>query len=257
MEAENELARELETLWGTAPSLEQLGGWLSDNSEAILSALRTPEAKPETDEVEAETVSKIAAMMAEFVDNWPPHKRLDTSLKLVAKTIRSLLDPPKHQFWGAGEPDCPREIKAGNGELHTLRCKVCGQDNPRDDRCLDRAIAALKQEAAPDVVGAIADIAAERQRQITAEGWTTEHDDAHDAGELAKAAACYAAASKDVYRVGPNMRGNAIVTRGLWPWNDQWWKPGTDRRRQLVKAGALILAEIERLDRILEQSHED
>lgn len=32
----------------------------------------------------------------------------------------------KHIFWGAGEPDCPREIKAGNGELHTLRCKVCG-----------------------------------------------------------------------------------------------------------------------------------
>ena len=32
----------------------------------------------------------------------------------------------KHQWWGAGEPDCPKEIKAGNGELHTLRCKVCG-----------------------------------------------------------------------------------------------------------------------------------
>jgi hypothetical protein len=29
---------------------------------------------------------------------------------------------------------------------------------------------------------------------------------------------------------------------------DEWWKP-TNRRRDLVKAGALILAEIERLDR--------
>lgn len=37
----------------------------------------------------------------------------------------------KHVYWGAGEPNCPREIKAGNGELHTLRCKVCGQDSPK------------------------------------------------------------------------------------------------------------------------------
>lgn len=33
---------------------------------------------------------------------------------------------PKHKFWGAGEPNCPPELKAPNGELHTMRCKVCG-----------------------------------------------------------------------------------------------------------------------------------
>lgn len=37
----------------------------------------------------------------------------------------------KHIYWAAGEPDCPRDIKASNGELHTLRCKVCGSDNPK------------------------------------------------------------------------------------------------------------------------------
>ena len=37
----------------------------------------------------------------------------------------------KHVYWAAGEPDCPREIKAPNGELHTLRCKVCGLDSPK------------------------------------------------------------------------------------------------------------------------------
>jgi hypothetical protein len=41
----------------------------------------------------------------------------------------------KHQYWGAGEKDCPREIKAGNGELHTLRCKSCGKDNPQSELC--------------------------------------------------------------------------------------------------------------------------
>jgi len=81
-------------------------------------------------------VNDIAVMMSEFVDNWPAHKRIETSIALIAKTLRAALNPLKHQYWGAGEPDCPRDIKAGNGELHTLRCKVCGQDNPRDDRCL-------------------------------------------------------------------------------------------------------------------------
>ena len=39
----------------------------------------------------------------------------------------ALRNPPKHVYWGAGEPDCPRDIIAGNGELHTLLCKVCGK----------------------------------------------------------------------------------------------------------------------------------
>lgn len=33
-----------------------------------------------------------------------------------------------HKFWGAGEPDCPKDIKSSNGELHTLRCKICGKN---------------------------------------------------------------------------------------------------------------------------------
>ena len=37
-----------------------------------------------------------------------------------------------HKFWGAGEPDCPADIKASNGELHTLRCKVCGKNSDRN-----------------------------------------------------------------------------------------------------------------------------
>ncbi len=47
---------------------------------------------------------------------------------------------PKHNFWGAGEPDCPPDLKAPNGELHTMRCKVCG-DGWRQS--LDVCMAAL------------------------------------------------------------------------------------------------------------------
>jgi hypothetical protein len=88
---------------------------------------------------------------------------------------------------------------------------------------------------------ALIDVMNERNRQHNEEGWTPEHDDAHTFGELAHAAACYAM---------PIFVRPEEMPIG-WPtdWDEDWWKP-TDRRRDLVKAAALILAEIERLDRI-------
>lgn len=83
------------------------------------------------------------------------------------------------------------------------------------------------------------DVLAERQRQISEEGWTPEHDDQHDGGEMAAAAGTYALGAADCVNE-PYFR--------TWPWNVSWWKQ-TTKRRDLVKAGALILAEIERLDR--------
>lgn len=85
---------------------------------------------------------------------------------------------------------------------------------------------------------ALADIADERQRQISAEGWTPEHDDEHDTGELARAAACYA--------LSAGGRLATVITQ--WPWDRKHWKPKSPRE-DLVRAGALILAEIERIDR--------
>ncbi|OYQ92303.1 hypothetical protein B9P90_24715 [Citrobacter freundii] len=87
---------------------------------------------------------------------------------------------------------------------------------------------------------AILDVVAERQRQKTIEGWTPEHDDEHCNGELAMAAVCYINETGTVNRNGGKPWG--------WPWDASWWKPN-GRRRNLVKAGALILAEIERIDR--------
>jgi hypothetical protein len=88
---------------------------------------------------------------------------------------------------------------------------------------------------------AIDDISAERQRQVRAEGWTPEHDDTHDGEELARAAVSYA--------MPWSLRGRTGMP-DEWPWDSEWWKPNhSNRRRELVKAGALIVAEIERLDR--------
>lgn len=89
---------------------------------------------------------------------------------------------------------------------------------------------------------AAADVLAERARQISAEGWTTENDDLYAGGEMAAAAACYA-----ITGVRRQSKVQTILYM-LWPWSWKWWKP-SEPRRNLVKAGALILAEIERLDR--------
>lgn len=85
-------------------------------------------------------------------------------------------------------------------------------------------------------------IAAERQRQIDAEGWTPEHDRDHVGDHLARAAVCYATpADMRSYRSG-------FTVPGFWPWEARFWKPTPDDRvRELVKAGALIAAEIDRL----------
>jgi hypothetical protein len=82
-------------------------------------------------------------------------------------------------------------------------------------------------------------IAAERERQMRVEGWTPEHDDEHIGGELAAAAACYAIFPDDP----PFPPGRPPYG---WPWAAEWWKPGP---RSLAKAGALYLAERDRMQR--------
>ncbi len=102
----------------------------------------------------------------------------------------------------------------------------------------------------------LAEVEIERVRQMSAEGWTPEHDDDHEGGELADAAAYYAyhRAALDA----GNEDGTDDISRGdsllrmLWPetWHHCWAKKsGKPRRRQLIVAAALIVAEIERLDR--------
>lgn len=83
------------------------------------------------------------------------------------------------------------------------------------------------------------DVLAERQRQTSVEGWTPEHDDTHVNGELTAAAICYA---------HTGVRSHLHLFNQLWPWSSDWWKP-TNPRRNRVKAAALIIADIERLDR--------
>jgi hypothetical protein len=63
-----------------------------DRVAEYAAALRTQPQAGEVEQAEAKAVSDIAAMMSEFVDNWPKHTKLSTSLALIAKTMRAALD---------------------------------------------------------------------------------------------------------------------------------------------------------------------
>lgn len=90
--------------------------------------------------------------------------------------------------------------------------------------------------------GAVQDVVAERQRQVASEGYSTESDDNYIDGDLAAAAGSYALHAHDVDKA------KLGFAPAWWPWTRDSWKPTTPRN-DLVKAGALILAEIERIDR--------
>jgi hypothetical protein len=95
-------------------------------------------------------------------------------------------------------------------------------------------------------------IAAERERQVSVEGWTPEHDAEHTDGQMAMAAACYAT-PKQLYEkiVKPGTDQEPYVLfSDPWPWDEEWDKrmrATHNRIRRLQIAGALIAAEIDRI----------
>jgi|CXWL01.1.fsa_nt_gi hypothetical protein len=93
---------------------------------------------------------------------------------------------------------------------------------------------ALQAREANAAVGMVMD---ERWRQLRL--YPIQHDDTHDAGEIAQAAAAYAlasAAETDLERE---------IAVDTWPWELDDFKPSTPLA-DLIRAGALLLAEIER-----------
>jgi len=140
-----------------------------------------------------------------------------------------------------------------------------GDENPADadyDSWADRAADAGWIDPADHSPGVIA-ILKERERQETEEGWTAEHDDGHDDESMALVAALYAAP----FPLYAMEKGDTYV-QFEDPFPASWGKEHDkryelERRRVLVIAGALIAAEIDRLDRyaieiqdLIKRSHE-
>jgi len=90
-----------------------------------------------------------------------------------------------------------------------------------------------------------ADVCNERARQVF-KGYTAEHDDVHDCLDISAAAVCY------------TQRAIGSTANRVWPFADEMppRAAGETARDDLVKAAALILAEIERIDREQERAAE-
>jgi len=97
-------------------------------------------------------------------------------------------------------------------------------------------------------------ITEERQRQISQEGWTPENDDKYEHGQLAAAAVTYTDTHLIRHTYKEEKAGEMIADLMMdrWPWDEEWFKP-TSSIRDLTKAGALIAAEIDRLQRLNSQ----
>jgi hypothetical protein len=80
----------------------------------------------------------------------------------------------------------------------------------------------------------------ERERQIKEEGYNATHDSFHNVDEFVKAAVSYS-----IIDLKDSQENYAYA---WWPWNETSWKP-KDRLRNLVRAGALIAAAIDKLNK--------
>lgn len=155
-----------------------------------------------------------------------------------SRTMPTECEHGKVLDWGdfGSDPD--------DGSVGAEPCEICLSASPdgESSELSEGRVAAVPTNTTAGLRSGVDRIAAERSRQIEQEGWTAEHDDGH-ANDLLLAAIAY---SYEGIRTGHPM------ALAIWPWDEEWWKP-TDRIRSLVKAGALIAAEIDRLQRVTSQ----
>lgn len=105
-----------------------------------------------------------------------------------------------------------------------------------------RAMQGLDPLVAGETLSGAEMIAVERARQVHEEGWTEDHDDDHRNGELARAAVTYCLTAH------PRGLDDLSEAARFWPFDGDWLKPRS-KIEDLVRAGALIAAEIDRLNR--------
>lgn len=170
----------------------------------------------------------------------PTHSAIDSARAAEREACHDLLKASKlvlanlrRRIERAGEEGRPRPIFDG---IDLLQNAINRLDTIRARGNTARA------ETGEGLSKAAADVIAERRRQVEVEGWTADHDDGHDAFQMASAAMTYVHAA-----AWPNDQDRGFMR--YWPWDRKWWKPLKNARRKLVIAASLIIAEIDRIDR--------
>ena len=216
--------------------------WVQEN---VLEKLESPEDFPR------KSLGKIAAELQEFVGDEPEFwgYYADYDWVVVAQMFGRMIDLPK------GWPMYCRDIKQFAMELGNPKLPASGkgEHNALSDARWNKVAYDFLIEKTKDfrIIGkdsGVAMIADERLRQIKEEGYDSKHDDKRTIGEISEAAACYARyASRQVCGLGSD---KSIPIH--WLWSAKYWKPKDEPIRNLTIAGALIAAEIDRLQRAKE-----
>jgi len=130
---------------------------------------------------------------------------------------------------------------AAPSEIDEIATEICGHDAVRtfitdaEQMCSLHGViqeVLASRPPPPAVEGGWRDVLAERERQKTVKGWTSEHDDDHDNGELVHA---------EWGAMGRLKQAASLI--GLYS------PVPAEARKLLVESAALILAEVERIDR--------
>lgn len=158
------------------------------------------------------------------------------------------------------DPECIPYVEAENAaEAKEKMCVLCIEASPDDFECdgpieasqfqiagIEKAkaeVEALLEDQCIWFSKAVRDVLDERAKQIKKHSFDADHDDKWAHSELKYAAAVY-------------LKDDPIFN--YWPWRDFPYKGKKDTERQrLITAAALIIAEIERIDRaeaIMEES---
>ena len=168
-------------------------------------------------------------------------------------------DPHENYLIGVAAAEIARLRAVEDSVASVAQIAPNGIIDATNDKTALAAIEAARREereacATLKATAGVQDVAAERARQIEKEGWDEEHDDAEhaDGTALARAAIAYARHYVERKLVIEDHGVAAYQAEDPafygWPWERMWWKP-KDPRRDLVRAAALLIAEIDLLDR--------
>jgi hypothetical protein len=233
------------------PGNEEFDAWAAANVAPTNDGPKVPESIRINSEIERTRLTLHDALVANDSQAIrDAAKRLDDLMKALVSAIRSEKD-------GVVVVNDPR--------MESTRMPQVPPYGPDQGRILDREHPIAKAtretvEVGPVRTKAIEDVDRERRRQI-AKGFNAESDDQCMQGELVFAAASFALrgikdgsdtalfASIGLAPLRAERNFGWVGAGGLfWPWAKEFpW--GNDRRTRLIKAAALLVAEIERLDR--------
>lgn len=181
------------------------------------------------------TLTCGVAVAAEWQKNEEYIARLESQLEAARQPVAQVRDR------------VPQEVVSAISAVAVIAHKESRHPVQKHIDTINAWLYAARPAQGIDLGSGVRAIADERQRQVDAEGYSAENDGDYKAGELANAALAYVQVAAMDLAAGGRSHVATRSPPACWPWPRLWWKP-KDARRDLVRAGALIAAQIDLID---------